>query len=158
MTGPEDGRPVVAVFRHHLLATTETFIEQQAAAMQRWSPVLVGFRPGPLAPALPHRLVRGPLGVDEMVFRLTRRSWALRNELARIRPSVALAHFAGDGWRALPTCRLAAAIRDGDGVCLPAGSQFPRACRWHFPRACRTSSVLPRQFAQASPFQQCLLL
>ena len=99
--------PRVAVWRHEWLAPSETFIQNQIAAMHRWRPLPVGLRR--LPDGLPVRPVR-VLG-DDRVSQVARQvdvRLGLRwygHFLRRERVQVVHAHFGPDAITVLPLAR-----------------------------------------------------
>lgn len=105
-----DARPVVALFRHELLAASETFIRAQADALVGFAPIFVGLRridglalPDDQTfvletPAVASRLasLRLQLGTPDRRF--------VRRIRAR-RPALVHAHFEGGGILAAPLAR-----------------------------------------------------
>ena len=99
------------IFRERLLAPSETFISEQARALRRYRPVLVGLRrtrPG-LRHSLPEVLLRdgdGPL--DKLAANLYRKVPIGHGFFKRLRaenPSIIHAHFAIDAMQALPIAK-----------------------------------------------------
>jgi colanic acid/amylovoran biosynthesis glycosyltransferase len=87
----------VAIWRSVLLPGSETFIRNQADALCRWRPVVVG------AVRMASPLARDTdiTGSGTWAFRwlrLTGRSARIGTLLAGLRPDVVHAHFGGDGW------------------------------------------------------------
>jgi glycosyltransferase involved in cell wall biosynthesis len=92
----------VVIWRSALLPGSETFVRHHGAALRRWRPTFVGATKVDSALAAPTDVIvfpptaRGRL--DFLRLRLTGRSPTLTDVLARLRPAVVHAHFAGDGW------------------------------------------------------------
>ena len=96
-----DERPVAAIFRSALFNPSERFIRDQAAALTRWRPLLVGLeRKGEPVPA-----ILPASALDRARFALTGRGGAIERELRAVGPRLIHAHFATDGLRALPLAR-----------------------------------------------------
>ena len=101
-----DDRPVVAVFRGPLFNPSERFIQMQAAALDRYQPLLVGLeRLGNFMPALEDRAVVAPSLRSRLAIRLLGRWGALGERVRACRPVLVHAHFATDGLAALPLAR-----------------------------------------------------
>jgi len=109
MTDP----PVVAIYRTQILPLSETFIRDQALALRRWRPVLVGERRidaldlGGIAVAAPYQ---GPANFRQRlggVFwrKLGRASPALTALMRRQNPRLIHAHFGFDGVEAWPMAK-----------------------------------------------------
>ena len=94
-------RPVAAIFRTALFNPSEGFIRDQAAALTRWRPLLVGLeRKGEeVAAILPAS------GLERMLFALRGRGGSIERRLRAAAPKLIHAHFATDGLRALPLAR-----------------------------------------------------
>jgi glycosyltransferase involved in cell wall biosynthesis len=103
-------KPIVVVYRDHLLAPSETFVVRQAEALQRFIPYYVGSR---LVRGLPLPLERtlavnqnGFLGKgSEAVFKLWGLAPALTRRVRDLHPALIHAHFGPDGVTALPLAR-----------------------------------------------------
>jgi colanic acid/amylovoran biosynthesis glycosyltransferase len=97
------------IFRERLLAPSETFITEQAKALRRYRPVLVGLRR--TDPALQHQLPEfllrdGHTSLDKLAASLYRKlpiAPAFYSRLSAANPSIIHAHFAIDAMQALPT-------------------------------------------------------
>ncbi|HMG47950.1 MAG TPA: glycosyltransferase [Allosphingosinicella sp.] len=96
-----DERPVAAIFRTALFNPSEGFIRDQAAALTRWRPLLVGLeRKGEeVAAMLPAN------GLERALFALRGRGGAIERRLRAAAPKLIHAHFATDGLRVLPLAR-----------------------------------------------------
>jgi colanic acid/amylovoran biosynthesis glycosyltransferase len=103
--GEDDQRPVVAVFRSALFNASEGFIQDQAAALARWRPMIVGLaRKGEIVPRLREVIV--PRNASErLAFRLRGRGGRIETELRAARPALIHAHFGTDGLLVLPLAR-----------------------------------------------------
>jgi colanic acid/amylovoran biosynthesis glycosyltransferase len=89
----------VVIWRSVLLLPSETFIRHQGEALGRWRPVFLGARKAASPIAADTDVIVHPRGrLGFLALRLTGRSGRLRRTLARSRPDVVHAHFAGDGW------------------------------------------------------------
>lgn len=135
------GQPVVAVWRAVLGAPSETFVVNQAAALRRYRPVMLGtHRAEPSLPLGEHLLLDG----DQQWGRLRRSAlWRLGWEpgLQRVlsRPSVALvhAHFVTDALAVRTAARLARCplvfTAHGYDVSAMAAAltRSPRRSGWH---------------------------
>ncbi len=103
------------IFRERLLPPSETFIMEQAQALRRYRPVLVGLRrtEPTLRHNLPQILLRGGLGTtdkigDKIAHRVYRHvPWApgFFRRLRAVSPSILHAHFATDSIHALPIAK-----------------------------------------------------
>ncbi|MCA1658527.1 MAG: glycosyltransferase, partial [Verrucomicrobiaceae bacterium] len=100
-------KPVVVIFRSAVFNASERFIQDQAAALTRWRPLVVGLEgKGEIVPRLREAIVAK--GVRERVaFHLCGRGGRIEAELRAARPKVIHAHFATDG---LLVLRLARAL------------------------------------------------
>jgi len=101
----DEQRPVVAIFRSAVFNASEGFIQDQAAALTRWRPQVVGLeRKGEMLPRLREAIVAN--GVSERVaFHLRGRGGRIEAELRDVRPALIHAHFATDGLLVLPLAR-----------------------------------------------------
>jgi glycosyltransferase involved in cell wall biosynthesis len=103
-------KPIVIVYRDHLLARSETFVLTQAEALQRFIPYYVGSR---LMRGLPLPLERtlvvnhnGLLGKSsEAIFKVWGLAPALTRRVRDLHPALIHAHFGPDGVTALPLAR-----------------------------------------------------
>lgn len=104
------GRPLVAIYRTQILPLSETFVRDQALALRRWHPVMVGER---LIESLPLEGLPAQAryrGLPSLPQRLTGAMWRTLNRspprTARIirglRPDLVHAHFGFDGVEAWP--------------------------------------------------------
>jgi glycosyltransferase involved in cell wall biosynthesis len=105
-----DDRRIVAIYRTQILPLSETFVRDQALALRRWQPVLVGERQidglplEGLAVATQHR------GAPRFLQRLEGLAWRKLNRASpglialvrRQRPNLIHAHFGFDGVEAWP--------------------------------------------------------
>jgi colanic acid/amylovoran biosynthesis glycosyltransferase len=96
-----DEPPVAAIFRTALFNASEGFIRDQAAALSRWRPLLVGLeRKGETVPAL-----LPASGLERMLFALRGRGGSIERRLRAAEPRLIHAQFATDGLRVLPLAR-----------------------------------------------------
>ena len=96
-----DQRPVAAIFRTALFNPSEGFIRDQAAALTRWRPLLVGLeRRGETVPAL-----LPANGLERALFALRGRGGSIERRLRAAAPKLIHAHFATDGLKVLPLAR-----------------------------------------------------
>jgi len=95
------------IFRGQLLAPSETFVVEQAQALRRYNPILVGLRRANprLRHSLPEVLLRGGSGIaDKIAARAFLYAPVAASYFRRLRtaePSIVHAHFATDGVQAL---------------------------------------------------------
>jgi glycosyltransferase involved in cell wall biosynthesis len=102
----EAGRPIVAVFRTALFNPTERFIQDQAAALTRWQPLLVGLeRKGEILPELRKGMILPANVAERLAFAATGRGGAVEAKLRKARPALIHAHFGTDGLRILALAR-----------------------------------------------------
>lgn len=98
----ETSRPVVAVFRTALFNPTERFIQDQAAALTRWRPLLVGLeRKGEILPALKEGMILPANVAERLAFAATGRGGRIEARLRGARPKLIHAHFGTDGLKML---------------------------------------------------------
>ncbi len=99
-------RPVAAVFRTALFNPTERFIQEQAAALTRWRPLLVGLeRKGEILTALKEGMILPANVAERLAFSATGRGGAIEAKLRRARPKLIHAHFGTDGLKMLALAR-----------------------------------------------------
>jgi glycosyltransferase involved in cell wall biosynthesis len=99
-------RPIVAVFRTALFNPTERFIQEQAAALIRWRPILVGLeRKGEILPALREGMILPANVAERLAFAATGRGGAVEAKLRNARPRLIHAHFGTDGLKMLALAR-----------------------------------------------------
>lgn len=97
-------RPVAAIFRSCLFNPSERFIQDQAASLARWRPLLVGLeRKGALLPGLEEGLILPESAAERWRFR--RGGGAMAERLRAAAPRLIHAHFGTDGLTALPLAR-----------------------------------------------------
>lgn len=100
-------QPAVLVYRDRLLAFSETFVLNQARALNRFRPVFVGRQRVPGLDledaAVQVAGAAGPLGgLPGLAHFLGRPPRGLLHDLARLQPALIHAHFGRDGVNALP--------------------------------------------------------
>jgi glycosyltransferase involved in cell wall biosynthesis len=113
LTSAASTGPVVAIYRTQILPLSETFVRDQALALRRWRPVLVGEREIeglPLAGLLVAARHRGPPSLLQrlegaMWRRFDRASPSLIAIVGRLQPRLIHAHFGFDGVEAWPVAR-----------------------------------------------------
>ena len=99
-------KPVVAVFRSAVFNASERFIQDQAAALTRWRPVVVGLeRKGEVVPSLREGMIVAESAGERLAFRLRGRGGRIEADLRAVRPTLIHAHFATDGLFILPLAR-----------------------------------------------------
>jgi colanic acid/amylovoran biosynthesis glycosyltransferase len=102
----ETSRPVVAVFRTALFNPTERFIQEQAAALTRWRPLLVGLeRKGEILPEIKEGMILPANVAERLAFAATGRGGAVEAKLRKARPQLIHAHFGTDGLKMLALAR-----------------------------------------------------
>jgi len=100
-------KPVVAVFRSAVFNASERFIQNQAEALTRWRPLIVGLeRKGEVVPALREGMIVAESAGERLAFRLRGRGGRLEAELRAVRPALIHAHFGTDGLFILPLARV----------------------------------------------------
>jgi glycosyltransferase involved in cell wall biosynthesis len=101
-----DPRPVAALFRTPVFNPTERFIQDQAAALTRWRPLVVGLeRKGDVLPALREGMIL-PAGLaDRLLFAARGRGGSIEARLRAAGPKLIHAHFGTDGLKVLPLAR-----------------------------------------------------
>src|SRR5436190_17829691 len=108
MSAPEAEveRPVAAIFRTALFNPTERFIQEQAAALTRWRPLLVGLeRKGEILAALKEGMSRPANVAERLAFSATGRGGRVEARLKAARPQLIHAHFGTDGLKMLALAR-----------------------------------------------------
>jgi len=101
----DEHKPVVAVFRSAVFNASERFIQDQAAALIRWRPLVVGLeRKGKLLPRLREAIVANGVG-ERLAFHLRGRGGRIEAELRAAGPALIHAHFGTDGLLVLPLAR-----------------------------------------------------
>lgn len=103
----ESSRPIVAVFRTALFNATERFIQEQAAALTRWRPILVGLeRKGEIVPALRDGMILPANVAERLAFSATGRGGRIEAGVRAARPKLIHAHFGTDGLKMLALARV----------------------------------------------------
>lgn len=98
-------QPVVVIFRSPVFNASERFIQDQAAALTRWRPLVVGLeRKGELLPRLREAIVANGVG-ERLAFHLRGRGGRIQAELRAAGPALVHAHFGTDGLLVLPLAR-----------------------------------------------------
>jgi colanic acid/amylovoran biosynthesis glycosyltransferase len=108
MSRREDGeqQPIVAVFRSAVFNASERFIQDQAAALIHWRPLVVGLeRKGEVVPRLREGMIAAESAGERLAFRLRGRGGRIEAELRALRPALIHAHFGTDGLLVLPLAR-----------------------------------------------------
>jgi glycosyltransferase involved in cell wall biosynthesis len=113
VTSAASAGPVVAIYRTQILPLSETFVRDQALALRRWHPVLVGERQIeglPLAGLAVTARHRGPPSLmqrfEGVIWRRFDRSPpSLVTMIGRLQPRLIHAHFGFDGVEAWPIAR-----------------------------------------------------
>jgi len=102
----EGERPVAAIFRTALFNPTERFIQEQAASLIRWRPLLVGLeRKGEILPALKEGMILPANVAERLAFSATGRGGRVEAKLRAARPRLIHAHFGTDGLKMLALAR-----------------------------------------------------
>lgn len=98
-----DNRPVVATFRSPVFNLSETFVQAQAAGLERYQPLVVGLEgKGNILPALKPRTLLARGGGERMAIKLFGRYGGLADRVRPWSPVLVHAHFGPDGLIALP--------------------------------------------------------
>jgi colanic acid/amylovoran biosynthesis glycosyltransferase len=101
----DEQKPVVAVFRSAVFNASERFIQDQAAALTRWRPVVVGLElKGEMLPRLREAIVTKSTR-ERVAFHLRGRGGLIEAKLRATRPALIHAHFGTDGLLVLPLAR-----------------------------------------------------
>jgi len=99
-------QPVAAIFRTALFNATERFIQEQASALTRWRPLLVGLeRKGEIFPALKEGMILPANVAERLAFAATGRGGAVEAKLRKAAPKLIHAHFGPDGLKMLNLAR-----------------------------------------------------
>jgi glycosyltransferase involved in cell wall biosynthesis len=102
----DEHKPVVAIFRSAVFNASERFIQDQAAALTRWRPLVVGLEPkGEVVPRLREGMIVAQSAGERLAFRLRGRGGCIEAELRAARPALIHAHFGTDGLLVLPLAR-----------------------------------------------------
>jgi colanic acid/amylovoran biosynthesis glycosyltransferase len=101
----DEHRPVVAIFRSAVFNASERFIQDQAAALTRWRPLIVGLeRKGAIVPRLDESIVaKSP--AERWAFRIRGRGGPIEAKLRAVGPTLIHANFGTDGLIVLPLAR-----------------------------------------------------
>jgi colanic acid/amylovoran biosynthesis glycosyltransferase len=103
----EGERPVAAIFRTALFNPTERFIQEQAASLTRWRPLLVGLeRKGEILPVLKEGMILPANLAERLAFSATGRGGRVEARLRAARPKLIHAHFGTDGLKMLALARV----------------------------------------------------
>lgn len=101
----DEQKPVVAIFRSAVFNASERFIQDQAAALTRWRPVVVGLElKGKMLPRLREAIVTKSTR-ERVAFHLRGRGGLIEAKLRAVRPILIHAHFGTDGLLVLPLAR-----------------------------------------------------
>jgi glycosyltransferase involved in cell wall biosynthesis len=85
---------------------SERFIQDQAAALTRWRPLVVGLeRKGEVMPQLREGMIAAESAGERLAFRWRGRGGRIEAELRAARPALIHAHFGTDGLLVLPLAR-----------------------------------------------------
>jgi glycosyltransferase involved in cell wall biosynthesis len=101
-----DRNPAAAIFRTALFNPTERFIQDQAAALTRWRPLVVGLeRKGEVLPALREDMILPGGMAERLLFSARGRGGRIEARLRAAGPKLIHAHFGTDGLKVLPLAR-----------------------------------------------------
>jgi colanic acid/amylovoran biosynthesis glycosyltransferase len=101
----DEQQPIAIIFRSAVFNASERFIQDQAAALTRWRPLVVGLeRKGEIVPRLHEAIVAENAG-ERLAFRLRGRGGRIEAKLRAARPRLIHAHFGTDGLLVLPLAR-----------------------------------------------------
>jgi len=101
----DEQQPIAIIFRSAVFNASERFIQDQAAALTRWRPLVVGLeRKGEIVPRLRDAIVAESAG-ERLVFRLRGRGGRIEAKVRAARPRLIHAHFGTDGLLVLPLAR-----------------------------------------------------
>ena len=101
----DEQEPIAIIFRSAIFNASERFIQDQAAALTRWRPLVVGLeRKGEIVPRL-HEAIVAESGWERLAFRLRGRGGRIESTLRAARPRLIHAHFGTDGLFVLPLAR-----------------------------------------------------
>src|SRR5437868_5373579 len=102
----EGERPVAAIFRTALFNPTERFIQEQAASLTRWRPLLVGLeRKGEILPELKDGMILPANVAERLAFAAAGRGGRVEARLRAAQPRLIHAHFGTDGLKMLSLAR-----------------------------------------------------
>jgi glycosyltransferase involved in cell wall biosynthesis len=101
----DEQQPIAIIFRSAVFNASERFIQDQAAALTRWRPLVLGLeRKGEIVPRLRDAIVAESAG-ERLAFRLRGRGGRIEAKLRVARPALIHAHFGTDGLLVLPLAR-----------------------------------------------------
>lgn len=101
----DEQKPIAAIFRTAVFSASERFIQDQAAAMTRWRPLVVGLeRKGEMVVRLREAIV-AKSSVERLAFRLRGRGGPIEAKLRAAGPALIHANFGTDGLLVLPLAR-----------------------------------------------------
>ncbi len=101
----DEQQPIAIIFRSAVFNASERFIQDQAAALTRWRPLVVGLeRKGEIVPRLRDAIVAETAG-ERLAFRLRGRGGRIEAKVRAARPRLIHAHFGTDGLLVLPLAR-----------------------------------------------------
>jgi colanic acid/amylovoran biosynthesis glycosyltransferase len=96
-------KPVAAIFRTPVFNPSERFIQNQAAVLSRYRPVVVGVeRKGDVLPVLREGMILPGGAMERLLFRLRGRGGGIEARLRAVRTALLHAHFGTDGLLVLP--------------------------------------------------------
>lgn len=99
-------QPVAAIFRTALFNPTERFIQEQAASLTRWRPLLVGLeRKGEIFADLKEGMILPANVAERLAFSATGRGGRVEGRLRAAKPKLIHAHFGTDGLKMLNLAR-----------------------------------------------------
>lgn len=98
----DEQQRIAIIFRSAVFNASERFIQDQAAALTRWRPQVVGLeRKGEIVPRLREAIVAEKAG-ERLAFRLRGRGGRIEAKVRAARPRLIHAHFGTDGLLVLP--------------------------------------------------------
>jgi colanic acid/amylovoran biosynthesis glycosyltransferase len=101
----DEQQPIAIIFRSAVFNASERFIQEQAAALTRWRPLVVGLeRKGEIVPRLREAIVAESAG-ERLALRLRGRGGPIEAKVRAARPALIHAHFGTDGLLILPLAR-----------------------------------------------------
>jgi glycosyltransferase involved in cell wall biosynthesis len=109
MSASEDDeqKQVVAIFRSAVFNASERFIQDQAAALTQWRPLVVGLeRKNEVVPRLREGMIVAESPGERFTFRMRGRGGRIEAELRAARPALIHAHVGTDGLLVLPLARM----------------------------------------------------
>jgi glycosyltransferase involved in cell wall biosynthesis len=102
----DESKPVAAIFRSPVFNPSERFIQEQAAALTRYRPLVVGLeRKGAALPRLAESMILPATALERLLFRLRGCGGSIEARVRSARPALIHAHFATDGLLVLPLAR-----------------------------------------------------